>query len=225
MQALCKKCNEIADQGTCHKCGTWNSFRTKESTKGNFFVLGCLLITIGSFSSIVVDHNWLNILDLAFALVYITALWMLVIEARMMGSTMALKALSLFRISAILSMVFLCIYFGIIGFSMLFGFFRGFTFLLLLGLVGGIGYVTIKYYFLALLSVLDGLRIRITENEQEPLEGLDSFLLLSYIGIAISIILAIFNTDGITNMIFILTLTRNLGLLLCLHVLKRFSEV
>ena len=224
VQALCKKCNEITGKGMCSKCGELNSFRVKESSKSILFLLGCILITLCDFGGIFVDRSWLTILDLAFSLVYITALWMLIIEARMMGSSMALKALFLFKISAVFSLIFLCISFGIIAIGILLGFFRGITFLLLIGFVGGIAYVIIKYYFLALLKVLDGVRMRITRSEDEPLDGLDSFLIISYIGIAISTVLAFVNWDGINNLELIFTITGNFGLFLCLHVLKRFSE-
>jgi len=157
------------------------------------FIAGCLLITIGTITDTLLDFSGLSILGLAFALVHIIGLWLLVLESAFSPTsyTKTLTAFSMFRVSAILSLILLCIVFGITGIAFLFATLSGIGFLFIFALLGGLGFLIIKFYFLALLKVLDGLRERVTSNKYVPLEGLGSFLILSYISIGISVISAV----------------------------------
>jgi len=194
---ICTKCGEAVSTSNriCRACGTWQSQEVqleqepvlyeldiRKYTSSAAFILGCLLITAGTIGGAISDLSWSSILGLAFASLYIIGLWILVFD----GPT--LTALSLFKVSAVVSMVWLCITFAITGFALLFSVMMGFAFLFLLAIVGGLGYVLVRYYFLALFKVLDSIRIRIETNRFIPLDGLGSFLLFSYVLIAISII-------------------------------------
>ena len=238
----CIKCNESTNSIICPSCGTKNSpgagrnqskpldaerdylASAKKLTKSVAFVLGCVLITAGTAGGVFVDFTWLNIVGLAFALVHIVGLWMLVFEAGRPGYEWTLTALSLFKIAAILAMILICIVVAITFLAVLFAVLSGFLFLLLLGAIVGFGYVLVKFYFLALLNVLDGIRICITTNKIIQLEGLTSFMVISYIMIAVSVFVALY---GIAEAPwgFLFTLAQNAGILLCLRMLNRFDEI
>ena len=234
---------------TCVACGTWNSPRELDVQKPadasspnqdlsyyakNIkrlvlsipFILGCLLITAGNIGSAFSDFSWLNLLDLAFAVVHIIALWLIVFEAcsSKQSYSKTLVALSMFKVSAVLSLVLFSIVFGLLALAMLFAIFRGITFLFIIAIIGGIGYVLIKYYFLALLSVLKGIRLRIITNKFVPLDGLDSFLLISYILIGLSIILELFDAAGSFSPGILFAIINGIGIILCLRTLKRIDD-
>jgi len=166
----------------------------KDFTVSVSFILGCLFITVGSFGGVLFDLSWLSLLGLAFAMVHIIGLWMLVFFAS--EESMVLYALRLFRISAVLAMVLFCIMLGIIVISVLFSAFLGIVFLFVLGIFGGIGYLLVKHYFLALLGVLDGIRTRVETGEFAPLTGLSSFVIASYVLIGFNIVQSVFSMAG-----------------------------
>jgi len=87
-------------------------------------------------------------------------------------------------------MILYGIFFGIAGIALLFATMRGIFFIFLLAIGGVLGYIIIKHYFLAFLKVLNGIKERLLTNKYSPLEGLSSFLMLSYARIGITIILA-----------------------------------
>jgi len=165
------------------------------------FVLGCILITVGTVGGIFFDFSWLSFLDIAFAAVHITGLWILILGAfsRTPNESNILTALSMFKVSAVLSMILTGIVFAIAGITLLFATMQGVLFLFFLAIVGGIGYAIIRYYFLALLSVLNAIKHRVTTGNYTPLDGLGSFVLLSYIGIAISIFTSLASMAGELN--------------------------
>lgn len=105
-----------------------------------------------------------------------------------------LTALNMFKVAAIIIMVLLGIVLGISGFALLFSYMSGIFFLFILAFVGGIAFLIIKFYFLALFGVIGGIRDRIYNRKFAPLEGLNSFVMLSYIGIAATLILTLFGT-------------------------------
>jgi len=251
---VCKKCGEFLAKGnrTCVACGAWNSPSSlgddpkvstyeefldgkaseygktlKSLASGKTFILGCLLITVGVVGSVFVDFTWLNILGLAFAAFHVVGLWMLVGESFVSESSckMTLAALSMFKISAILSLVLICIIFGLTGIAVLFSIHMGIAVLIMLAIIGGIGYVLVKFYFLALLNVLSGIRERISTNKIAPLTGLDSFLVMSYIMIGINIVAGfgdgMLATDSSWGAAF--SIANGIGMLLCLRVLKKFD--
>ncbi|MCL2573455.1 MAG: hypothetical protein FWE34_02755 [Defluviitaleaceae bacterium] len=193
------------------------------------FIFGCLLITLANIAGVLYGFSWLGMIDLAFAAVHIIALWLIIFEARGTNKfyySKTLVALSMFKISAVLSLVLFSISFGLIGLALLFAMLRGIAFLLLIAIVGGIGYVLIRHYFLALFKVLNGIRARITTNQFVPLEGLGSFLFISYILIGLSIaesIVGIFGIGGPLSLGILFTITNGFGMILCLRVLKRID--
>ena len=224
----------------------------KQLTKNFGFILGCLLITVGALGGSLLNFTWLSILDIAFAAIYITALWILVFAAFSdTAYTKVLTALSMFRVSAVLTMVLVCILFAllaIVGFSAAMG--GGLLFVLVFVICGGIGYILIRYYFLALLKVLSGIKERIITGTYSPLKGLRPFLLVSYISIAASIIISLVSIDAIIhpqnatetilliNLInaantdasvaiggFIFLVAYSAGIILCLRTLKKFENV
>lgn len=249
----CNKCNKMMDGIICPNCGEWDSKYESESqkipqrqnlestfehkqegyyatsvkqlTKGLPFVLGCILITLTTIANIFSDLTWTSIIDIAFASVHIAGLWMLVIGSAMEDSVLAIKAMSLFRISAILSIVFLSIVLGIVTIYILSFTLGGFSFLIILGMLGFLGYIVIKLYLLALMKVLQAIRSRIERNVFEPLDGLGSFLVISYISICITIISAIFSAATGSHPISspIIASMHAIGMILCLHALKRFA--
>lgn len=166
------------------------------------FILGCLLITVGSVSSIFFEFTLMNLLGLAFAMVHIVGLWLIVFDAFSSGDTysMTLKALTLFKVSAVLTMILLIIVFGLAGITLLFATFSGIVFLFIFAVVGGIAYVVIKYYYLALFKVLNSIRERIYSGKNYlTLDGLGSFLTLSYIAIGLSIVMVLFGMAGVAE--------------------------
>jgi len=271
---LCIKCNEYIGTANraCRACGTWNSESgqspkpsspqpqvslqdVKPFTTSLLFILGCLLITIGTVGSIFVEFTWLNLLGLAFAMVHIIGLWLLVFDGFSSDASYSktLTALSMFRVSAILTMILFCIAFGIMGIGVLFAMLRGIAFLFIIAVAGGIAYVLVRYYFLALLKVLDGIRSRIESNKFVPLEGINSFLVFSYILIGLSILDSILGMAGtytpqhvhVTSGIHVDTqfvvydavvqggafsvgivfvIINSIGMILCLRTLKRFDN-
>ena len=264
---VCKSCGEFMSgiESVCSACGTWNSPRQsgdshvtqqgvhadhsasmgqadyltefKRLSKSTFFVLGCLLITIGTLGGIFFNLTWQNILGIAFATIHLAALWMLVFEASSNTDySKTLNALTMFKVSAVISMILSGIIFGASVLVLLLVTMPGFFFLITIAIVGGIGYLIIKYYFLALLKVLDGIKQRITTGNYAPLEGLGSFLVLSYISIGFSILIAftgmvgIFDLHNLVNLppsVFLwrtmLIFANSIGMLLCLRTLKRFE--
>ena len=233
----CYKCGGFIHDsaGYCKHCGTWVTdatdsnrdienqvTRVKQHASSIPFVLGCMLITVSMISSVVLNQSWEIWLGAAFALVHIIALWMLAVEsiASKTSTKATLTALTMFKISAILSMIYVIIIFGILGLFLLLATLRGITFLLLIALVGGFAYVFIKYYFLALLSILDDIRRRIIHNKYSPLERLGPFLLISYLAFGIAAIVALL--QGIIPALP--NLLSYAGMLLCLRTLTHFSE-
>jgi len=188
------------------------------------FIVGCILITIGSFGSILFDYSWQNILGLAFAAVHIIALWLLVFESVNSPDSCSktLTALSMFKVSAVLSLILICIIFGLTAILLLLSLMQGIMFLFIIGIVGGLGYVIIKYYFLALLKVLSSIRSRILSGKYSSLEGLGSFLVLSYIIIGINIIVLIIGL-GTFSIGLLFLLANSVGMILCLRTLKKFE--
>ena len=160
----------------------------KQLTKSPGFIWGCLLITVGVLGINLLDFTWLSILGLAFAATYITALWILVFAAFSdTAYPKLLTALSVFRVYAIVTMVLACIFFALtafMGFLVAVG--GGFLFGLIFVMYCGLAYILIKYYYWALLQVISSSKERIITSKYTPLKGAKSFLLISYISIAIS---------------------------------------
>ena len=243
----CKNCGESikAANTICAFCGAWNSLKSQESQDNNsqydvasetailinryatsaLFILGCVLITLGNLGAAAANPSWYVLLGTAFALVHIIGLWMIVTEALSSSSSLSktLKSLTLFRISAILIMVLTCIVFGFLAITLLFTVMSGIEFLLFIAIVGGVAYLMVRFYFLALLKVLDCIRDRIHSGKYSPLEGLGSFLVISYIAIALSVIM-VFIENGAVTLSTLFTILNSIGMLLCLRVLKRFDE-
>ncbi|MCL2202374.1 MAG: hypothetical protein FWB88_00325 [Defluviitaleaceae bacterium] len=262
---ICKRCGDVISSvgRTCGACGTWNDSQSdstpvaqdylmeiKRLTRSVPFLLGCLLITVGTVGNIFFGFTWQNILDIAFATVHIAALWILVLEAfSHTAYKKTLTALAMFKVSVVLNLILICIVFGITGIAVLFATMQGISFLFLLAIVGGIGYLIIKYFFLALLKVLNAIKERITTGKYTPLDGLGSFLVLSYIGIGVSVVNAftsmfvdiyydtatyfppaagmVINDTTVEPFVFswgiIFVIANGIGMVLCLRTLKRYA--
>jgi len=226
----CKNCgealNSIGRICTCKHCGTMNEqtmdariqqdFLTKaiQLARSIPFLLGVVLITGSMAARLVFIFSWFLVVDAAFAGIYIVALWMTIFAK-------PLPALSLFRIAAIVNLVLLAINLGVQFLSVLFTAMPGFAFILFIAVIGGIGWIIIKYYFLALLNVLNSIRLRITENRFIPLEGLGSFFALSLVSIVLGIGISLFGVGYSPAWIF--AITHGVGVFLCLCVLKSFE--
>jgi len=245
---------------TCGVCGTWNAqaqssnalvnlqylytsqpaeyeridflAKLKQLTRSFAFILGCLLITVSTVGGIFLDFSWQSILGLAFSAIYIVALWLLVLDAfSPTAHKKTLTALSMLRVSFILSMILACVVFGVMSIVALFSI--ALFFLFFLAIVGGFVYLMVKYYFLAFLKVLDSIRERMTTGRYCSLEGLGSFLVLNYIGIVLYAVIAFVDMAvglgeaAATSFAFpwgvMFAVTHGAGLLLCLRTLKRFE--
>ena len=163
------------------------------------FVAGCALLTIGTVGDIFIDLSWLSAFGLLFAAVHLGALWLLVYDAMFASTshTKILTAMSMLKFSTVVVIVGICIIFGLLGLATLFDIMPGMVTLLLLGLCIGIPYVIIRYYCLALLNVLSAIKQRIETEQYVELEGLESFVVFSYISVAIAIITALANLIGL----------------------------
>jgi len=224
--------------------------RFKDLAKSKSFVLGCALITVGTIGSFLAYVTWQTVLGTAIAMIHITALWIIVAESLLSSFHIkTLFALSMFRLSAKLSIVVISIGLGTAMLGLLFSFMNGLLFLIFFAVIGGIGYVIIKYYLLALLKVLDSIRDRLEADKLNDLTGLGSFLVMSYVIIGISIIsiLLLFIIPNYSEAIFVwdydyqtfvqevvfvdtnpgwealFTVANSVGMLLCLRTLKKFD--
>ena len=183
-----------------------DSCNIKNFTLTARFIFGCLLITVGTAGGIFFDFSWFNLIGFVFSIVYIAALWLLVIDGFSPDESCAksLRALSMFKLSAVLSMIMMCIAFVLTGIALLFSM-SGFAFLFIFAVGGGIGYLLVKFYYFALFSILDGIRSRIETRCYSPLDGLWSFLMISYVLIAVSVVAALHQMAGTYS-------TQNVGL-------------
>jgi len=191
------------------------------------FILGCLLITGGVAAGVWVDSSWASILGAVFAAVHVIALWLMVADAAKTNTNHAktLTALSMFKFSAVLSMLLIIIVYGLLLLAVLTSFMSGFAFLFLLALIGGIGFVLIKFYYLALFNVLNAIRYRLSQQKYAPLDGLDSFLVVSYILIILGLIMSLVPTFGedVSFAPLIIAIANGVGMILCLKTLKRYE--
>ncbi|MCL2364375.1 MAG: hypothetical protein FWC71_06920 [Defluviitaleaceae bacterium] len=191
------------------------------------FILGCVLITGSTIAGTWLNPTWDVILDAAFAAVHIIALWLLVMDAA--GSSAShsktLTALSMFKFSAVLSMIAIVIIYGILIFALLASFMSGFVFLFLLAFVGGIGYVMLKFYFFALFRVLNSIRYRIEQQKYTSLDGLWSFFVISYILIGLGLLMSLIALagDGGSGMSFLVSAAGGIGIFLCLNTLRQYE--
>jgi len=258
---FCIGCSEPIGSGirTCPACGAWNSqakqipeqksisydVEIKKYTSSASFIIGCSLITLGTASFIFGNSTWQNILGLAFAAVHVIGLWLLVFDGFSSEDSYSktLTALKLFKLSAVLSLILICIVFGVLLITVLITILRGITALLVLAIIGSIGYVLIRFYYMALFKILNSIRARIETDKFFPLEGIGSFLVLSYIliavallGVLISVIQYTVATPVVTAisaataqpgtfaLSVMLSIMSNIGMLLCLRTLKRYSD-
>jgi len=188
------------------------------------FIIGCILITLGTMGSILFDQSWQTVLGLAFAAVHIIALWLLVFESVNSQDSYkkTLMALSMFKVSAVLSLILVCLVFGLTGIVLLLSLMQGIIFLIIIGILGGLGYVIIRYYYLALFKILNSIRLRVLSGKYSSLEGLGSFLILSYIAIGIAVVVFIFEIGAFSpGLLF--ALINSAGMILCLRTLKKFE--
>ena len=169
----------------------------KRLTKSPGFIFGCLLITVGAIGGAIFNFAWHSVLELSLAVVYITALWLLVYDGFFQEEyAKTITALSMFKLSVILNLGITCISFVFMGFGVLFATMSGIMFLVVFALMGSIGYIIVKLYFFALLRMLDSIKSRITTGKYSSLDGLGAFLLLSYIGIGIALLVTLYNMSG-----------------------------
>ncbi|MCL1845350.1 MAG: hypothetical protein FWF77_05560 [Defluviitaleaceae bacterium] len=218
---ICKKCGEVIGRSglTCGACGTWNSqygdvgeapapqaqdihtdfsAEIKRHAKSVRFILGCLLITFGTFGAVFFDFTVQGIASVSTAMIHVVALWIVVYDAVFSPETSrkTLTALSMFKVSAVISLIFAVIVFGILGLAFLFATLSGFIFLFFFAIIGGVGYLVFRYYFLSLLRLLDALKERLTTGRYASLGEAEPFLIMSYIGIGVSVISAFFKHGG-----------------------------
>ena len=199
------------------------TIKLKSLARGIPFITGCILITLAAIAAAMANPSFMGMLDLAIAGVHIVALWLLVFESFASSDSCkkTLTALLMFRVSAILSMVAAGIVLGGFGLMLLVVTMQGIGFVLLFAIVVLIGYIYIKYYFLALLKMLTAIRVRIESGQHEPLDGLNSFAILAYIGVAIGTISALIENFTLLGIISFFSYAG--GIFLCISVLRRFE--
>ena len=215
MPSVCVTCKEPLRPGSknCPACGHWNTrapqapaadgtpyssdydVNIKPYATHFQFIIGSLFITLGTIVALLFDLSFFSFLGFGIDAIFIMGLWLVIYDGFSSDESYAntLAALNMFRVSTILIMVMTGIIFGLLGIIILFSVMSGIFFLFVLALVGGIGFLLFKFYFFAILSILNGIRTRIYNRQYAPLDGLNSFLIISYIGIAASIILILVN--------------------------------
>jgi len=189
------------------------------------FVLGCLLLTVGTIGVNLIHISWLTAVNLTLVMIHIIALWLIIFEAHSTKKVYSktLVALKMFKISAILNLVSFVVSFGLFGFDVLFYLSNILQVILILGAIGGMAYVLVKYYFIAMFKVLDCIRFRMLTNSYAPMEELGSFLAISYIGLGLTVVSALFSAESIVSPNAIFTMISSIGTLLCLYVLRHIE--
>jgi len=203
-----------------------NLEKIKRFAKSVPFILGVILITVSATSTVFFNPSWDDILGLVIAGIHIVALWMLVFESSLSQTSYkaTLVSLKLFRVSAVLAIVLFAVVYGLLAIGLLFALLRGIMFLLLLAFVVGIAFVLIKYYCIALLKILKDIQTRIELGGRIPMDSLNSFLVVSYILIALGVIQVIVGLANGQVLSSLLSVASSVGMLLCLLTLKRYEE-
>jgi hypothetical protein len=185
-------------------------------TRSVLFVLGAVIITVGSIGVNLVEMNWQNIAGLAFAAVHIAALWLLVYDAFRKDNECGrvLFALRMFGVSACLALIsFLYTVYTFYGGEM--------PSIPVILVSVGVLYVYVRYYFVSLLGVLRGLRLRLVTKKYVPMYGYLWFIGISYVLIALETLPAMFAVTAADGAYFVIM--KNVGLVLCLVTLNLYN--
>lgn len=201
----------------------------KPLTSSATFIIGTVMMTIGIAGNVIIYPNTLTFLSAAFAALHIIPLWLMVIESFSPNKyDKTLRALSMFKVSGVLSLIFVALYLASAFLGSLFGGIRSvFLLLILFGMLAGIAYVVIKLYFLALFKVLKSIRERIYTQKYSSIDGKNSFLVTSAIMIAfvlgISLYILLNERIEIPALPVMFIIVNTIGMILCLLVLRKFE--
>jgi len=244
---MCSKCGELLNNGNllCDMCGNENVPFTgdvdyikkmKDLITSAPFIMGCVLITLGTLGSVFLLPWWMGLLEAAFSAVYIVALWLMVYEAlfsRRRKIDKTLLALKLFKIAALLTLVIMVVVFAatmveVIPGSMYGGLFAAmvaayiFIFVLIILAAFGLGiFLAVMLYIRPLFKVLKAIERRITLRQHAPLDGLNLFTVFSLVGVVSAFILALADNQAMEGLLFVIF--NGVGMVLCLYTLRKFN--
>lgn len=244
---MCSECGELLNNGNllCEMCGKKNVphaagdvdyiKKMKDLVTGGPFVVGCVLMTLGTIGSAFILPLWLGIIEIVFAAVYIVPLWMMMYEAlfsRRRKINKTLLALKMFKIASVLALVMIIVGLAValaqeVPYMMYGGLIVGmvaaYIFVFVLIVLAGLGlgiFAVVMLYIRPLFKVLTGIERRITLREYAPLRGLGLFTAFSLLGVVAAFVLALVDNQAADGLLFIIF--NSVGLLLCLYTLHRY---
>lgn len=113
--------------------------------------------------------------------------------------SITLLALSILKLYAVVSLVAFVIITLLVGVLITLSYMRGFSFLVLIAITVGIGYAVVKFYFLALINMIDSFKYRLKTGNYAPLDRLGPFLIISYISAVIAVLFMVINIVDIST--------------------------
>ena len=177
------------------------------------FLLGIVLFTLGSLAPHFISFNIYGILTLILQALPIIGFWLVFAASRSPKlPEKTLPALTLFKISVIITFVAFCLVALLLLIlsivAMATGSALGFSIATILGIVlliiTAIVLLFVIIYYSSVLRVINGIRRHIIGNIMEPLRGANTFSILTFIFIGISIlsvILSLFSFSAIDSYI------------------------
>jgi len=161
-----------------------------EHGSGLLFLFGCILYTSGGVISVfLVPLSFINIISIPLVALPVIGVWMMYITSVRKASTDGvLRALTLFKIPAVVTLVIFCILLGLMAIGMLFSLFSSFLAFLIFGIGGGIFFLIVKFYSLALLNVIKSIRDCIVFERMREITGVKTFVIISYIMIGFELL-------------------------------------
>lgn len=192
------------------------------------FILGCVLITVGTVGEAFFNFSWVNMAALSISAVHIAALWMVVYEAKRGDSDAhTQKALTMFKFALIFFVAMTVFSFALMGLNMVLAQADSTVLMVYLMMGAGIAFLYIKFYLLAFIKVVKSIRERLSEKGV-PLEGLRAFMIASYLIIGLTIFSSLAGMGGTVETFtfewsFIFIAANAAGMLLCLRTLKKFE--
>lgn len=175
---------------------------------GTMFLIGCILYTIGSIVSIFLTSlSVINVISIPLVVLPVIGVWLMYITSvKKISSNGVLWALTLFKIPAVITLVAFCILLGLTAIGMLFSLFNSFGAFLIFGIGGGIFFLLVKFYSLALLKIIKSIRNCIVYNPTREIISVGTFVVISCIMIGFDVVL---NLIGLFASPAINTVTQN----------------
>ena len=169
------------------------------------FLLGCILWSVGSVIGLLMHFTILSILSLALMVLVVIGLWMMyAASVSPKRPEKALPALTMFKVTTVINLILYCIFLAVVVLLMVFmmaaGAIAGELFeeggglimaavFLVFALIITLMALWIRFYYVALLRTIKSIRYGIFYNKVREIRGVGSFVILSYIMVAFTVIL------------------------------------